>query len=499
MRFTSRQISTYFQRSGVLIDENGYVCFNRYDVDTGDLGFPDFRGYYDVSEYQLARLMFVPKDFKKSRSICMEPTGFMYLQQAVLWVIERYLKQSKIAKFVDLERQEANQEAAQYGSFTGRVDTIDLSSASDSVAWTLILAIMPPELLRHLAATRSNLVQISDNLSIEVAKFAPMGSALCFPTQCFVFAATIITVALIQALGRSLDDPTALIGVDLASLMNYSFGEMGDTRGGRFEPPQIYGDDLCLDKRLTSNVVIALTAMGFTVNREKSFTGEDTFRESCGKYYSRGHDCSFILHSVKPLDEERIRVETLGSVIDLANRAHDFGYVHLRRCLINFALRHKFPSVKQVNGVNPVLFTEDKETTFAIRVLPGHARNTHLRTRRYTPGSAKMLDFQKQEVQVVWSASSVNSESSWSDVTDFIWTKVIRPPVPTHVLYQRDEVQSITVRPCDSQPWDADDENYAYITWWRSQRGRSDDLRLTQATVRADRLGTVAALRWTAV
>lgn len=443
--------NTYFRRS----------IFNY--TETGDYGLPDHRGYVDLQDHA-ARLMFVPKDYKTSRSICMEPIGYQFAQQGVLWYFEQYLKQSRISSFVDLERQEYNQQAAQYGSFTGQVDTIDLSSASDSVAWALIKAIMPSSMLRHLHATRSTMVQITQpDGSVDVVKphkFAPMGSALCFPTQCCVFTAVVITIAMIQSLGRDWNDPTALVGVDLDGLMNYSFGKMGRTTAGRFEPPQIYGDDICLDHRLTSNTVEALTALGFVVNIGKSFTGADTFRESCGKYYSRGHDVSFILHSVKPLDEERVSIETLASVIDLANRAGEFGYATLRSTLINFALRHKFPGVAQSGRqkLNPVLFTEDKDETFAILTRTANIRNNHLRRR------------------------------SW---------KTHQDSRASCCMFQRNEIQSISSGPYGRIDWDIDYENYSYTIWWRSQRRRGDELRITQSLSRADRLWTTARFRWT--
>jgi len=455
--------------------------WNTYFVDsifncteTGDFGLPDFEGTCTVDWDQTARLMFVPKDYKTSRSISMEPIGFQFAQQGVLWYFEHYLSRSKVSSFVDLDRQEANQEAAQYGSFTGQVDTIDLSSASDSVAWKLVQRIMPSNLLRHLHATRSTHVSFrrdflvpyckpqGDDIVISPLKFAPMGSALCFPTQCCIFVATVITVGLIQSLGRDWKDPTALVGVDLDNLMQYSFGKFGKTSAGRFQPPQVYGDDICLDHRLLFNVMDALTAMGFTVNREKSFFGQDTFRESCGKYYSRGHDVSFILHSVKPLDEDRVNVETLGSVIDLANRAREMGYLRLRSTLINFALRHKFPRVAQTRaGINPILFTENSDDSFAILTRSSDIRNTHLRRRNY-------------------------------DASD--------PPLrraQTAQMFQRDEVQSITTVPCGKVLWEDQYENYSYTAWWRSQRGKRDQLRFSQSLSRADRLYTTAAFRWT--
>lgn len=472
--FSAKTWRTYF----------GKTLFNC--TETGDVGLPDFRGYceHDAGTAR-SRLMFVPKDYKSARSICMEPIGMQFAQQGVLWYFEQYLKESKLAQFIELDRQESNQEAAQYGSYTGKIDTIDLSSASDSVSWKLMKYIMPSNLLRHLHATRSTEIELSRGLKISPEKFSPMGSALCFPTQCITFAATIITVAFCQSLGREWNDPNALADVDLDSLMQYSFGEFGACEGGKFEPLQVFGDDLCLDYRLTSNTIEALTAMGFTVNVDKSFIGSDTFRESCGKFYSRGHDVSFMLHSVKPLDEDRVGIETLGSVIDLANRAGDFHYWKLRSVLINFALRHKFPRVKQGrNSLNPILFSSDREENFAIYVEDGKAQNSHLRRRTWLP------------CQVPLTSSKVERKGALT-FGQYSNVRVMREN--THVLYQRDEVQSITIEATQKVDWDIDYENYAYTVWWRSRRCQGDDLRFTQALARADRLGTTARYRWTGI
>jgi hypothetical protein len=146
-------------------------------------------------------------------------------------------------------------------------------------------------------------------------------------------------------------------------------------------PFRCYGDDLITDKRITSNVVEALEYLGFEVNTEKSFLGKATFRESCGGSYYRGADVTPLRFKTKAL-ASRISVDVLAGVIDLANRAFDYGYVHLRATIIRYAMRVPIQGLSYgPRRLNPILFVnwDDEETSMALRCLA--PRNTHLKRR----------------------------------------------------------------------------------------------------------------------
>lgn len=286
----------------------------------------------ECSENQLARLQFVPKNYKTARSICMEPAAYMYLQQGVLSAFERALSSGPLRSCVTLQDQGGNQRHAKIGSATGMVDTIDLSAASDSVGWDLVRRIFPTRVLVHLAGTRSSTVQTSIG-PVKVHKFAPMGSALCFPTQCIVYAACTLIAYISRFRKRDSFDP---------SLLDFNWrrfiAPILSKRGGHFESFMVYGDDITCDFRVTSILTDLLTKLGFTVNTEKSFTADSAIRESCGRFYMNGYDVSFFKYSLSPrfaFEVPELTAQVLKGVVDMGNRTYRLGFRHLSEYFIS--------------------------------------------------------------------------------------------------------------------------------------------------------------------
>lgn len=209
---------------------------------------------------RLSEVRFVPKSIHTMRTICMEPVSLMFFQQACWNNQKKFISDhpylSKIIKFSD---QGQNNWMARVGSRTGYYSTLDLSAASDSVGWDLVKSIFRGTvLLREYWTTRSDRTLLTDGRIIHTAKFAPMGSAECFPTECIVFAA----------------------------ICELALREKGVRRR---EIYSIYGDDIIIWKDLSSRVIEILHACGFTTNLSKSFTS-GFFRESCGGEYWKGDE-----------------------------------------------------------------------------------------------------------------------------------------------------------------------------------------------------------------
>ena len=80
------------------------------------------------------KLTCVPKNYKTHRMIAGEPSGQMYAQKGLHAEIRRLLRHVG----VDLSSQKQNQEWAQFGSATGLIATVDMSMASDTVAYTVV-------------------------------------------------------------------------------------------------------------------------------------------------------------------------------------------------------------------------------------------------------------------------------------------------------------------------------------------------------------------------
>lgn len=266
----------------------------RLDLLLGGNTAPHFDGQLDRE----AKVVFVPKSIDKLRTICMEPSTLMWYQQGFALAINTYIKNHKyLRRRINLENQLESQELAYLASIDGKLATIDLSDASDSVSWSLVKSWMQHSSLLPICwMTRSRRAQVAGVGSMVPKKFAPMGSAMCFPIECIVFAA--IVEASILALGGSPHN--------------------SDYR--------VYGDDIIVETKYVYEVIRRLTENGFKVNTSKSFYRREThnFRESCGGDYFDGVD-------VRPLRLSRkfsgltqgsaLSASRIAALIDLCNDA----------------------------------------------------------------------------------------------------------------------------------------------------------------------------------
>jgi len=245
------------------------------------------------------KVITVPKTLKTPRIIAVEPTCMQYMQQGVLSVMVQEMKRfSQTRHLVMFESQEPNQRLAAEGSITGALATLDLSEASDRVSNQHVrLLLANHRFLREAVdATRSRKAGGQGIPDLRLAKFASMGSALCFPMEAIVFA-TIIFVGVEQSLNRRLTMQ------DVKSL----YGKV-----------RVYGDDIVIPVDYVQSVLRALEDFGLRVNHNKSFwTGK--FRESCGKDYYNGVDVS-IARVRSFLPESRLDAEAIASTVSLRNQ-----------------------------------------------------------------------------------------------------------------------------------------------------------------------------------
>jgi hypothetical protein len=131
---------------------------------------------------------------------------------------------------------------------------------------------------------------------IALKKFAPMGSALCFPIETMIFAA-------------------------ICEYVTRGHCVRGDY--------SVYGDDIIVPTQCAGQLMRLLTTLGFYVNTEKSFyQQENWFRESCGSEFCDGFDVTPMRVSRKYAHKTMdVRIE---QYVDLANRAYERGYLNLR-------------------------------------------------------------------------------------------------------------------------------------------------------------------------
>jgi hypothetical protein len=324
-----------------------------------------------------ARLRFVPKDISKTRSICMEPASRMYLQQGILRMMLHAFDSGSVHRFVKIDDQSRNQAFCAQGSLFLNTDTIDLSSASDSIGWDLVKQAFPVSWVRLFAATRSSVVD-HDEGSIHVKKFAPMGSAVCFPTQCVIFLSVVI-LAHMRYMYRK---DGGFTRSEVRKTLRLTSREPYDRL---LHEPSVYGDDIICDSRITGDVIQILQDLRFEVNVDKSFISSQYVRESCGVYYHNGDDITPIRFSL-PHHRGRVGPSGVASYVAGANNAYTFGYGNLRRWFIRKALytpvfgrtRWKGKPIRDTSGRLRLPFVTDPDE-FGILCDPGRSkRNDHL-------------------------------------------------------------------------------------------------------------------------
>jgi hypothetical protein len=250
------------------------------------------------------KVISVPKTMKTPRIIAVEPTAMQYAQQGLLALFRDAIKLSfSLDSFIGLDDQTPNQRLARQGSSKGDLATLDLSEASDRVSFETVMHLLANH--RHLTAavkaSRSRTARMPSGEVIPLAKFASMGSALCFPMEAAVFL-TAVFVGIEEDLGHPL---TRRIVQDFV---------------GRV---RIFGDDIIVPKDHVRSVISSLERFGLKVNVRKSFW-KGKFRESCGKEYYDGKDVSIVrIRRVPP--SSRRDVQEIVSTVSLRNQLFTAG------------------------------------------------------------------------------------------------------------------------------------------------------------------------------
>jgi hypothetical protein len=251
-----------------------------------------------------SRVVSVPKTQKTPRIIAIEPSSVQYVQQGLLESIDTHIRSSYLNDFIGTDSQEPNQLLAQSGSFSGDLATLDLSEASDRVSAKLVHELLAahPLTRKGVFACRSERASVPGHGVIPLAKFASMGSALCFPFEAMVFL-TIIFLAIEKEQGcrfTKKSDFTRFLG-----------------------SVRVYGDDLIVPVDYVHTVVDLLEHFGAKVGLRKSFW-IGRFRESCGKEYYSGHDVSIVkVRNMFPL--RRQHATEVISLVSLRNQLYQAG------------------------------------------------------------------------------------------------------------------------------------------------------------------------------
>lgn len=203
-----------------------------------------------------SKLVTVPKNAKTDRTICIEPDLNMYFQKGIGRVIRHRLNRWGLLK---PDAQQYNAELAREGSANGRLATVDLSSASDSIHLHLLDLLLPMDWRGLIEQTRSPQVVLPSGKLHLLTKVSSMGNGYTFELETLIF----------YSVARSLIDLLASGSMDHRCT--------------------VFGDDIIIASELVPVLEEVLHCLGFTLNRKKTFNS-GPFRESCGKHYFNGTD-----------------------------------------------------------------------------------------------------------------------------------------------------------------------------------------------------------------
>jgi len=251
------------------------------------------------------RVVTVPKTLKAPRVIAIEPTCMQFVQQAVAHPLMRRLESDPmIGSMIGFTDQLPNQELARKGSLYGLLATLDLSEASDRVSNQHVLELFRPSplLSEVVQASRSRKADVPGHGVIRLAKFASMGSALCFPVEAMVFL-TVAFMGIARALNTTV---TPRLVKRMRGLV------------------RVYGDDIIVPAEFADTVSTTLDLLGYKVNTGKSFwTGK--FRESCGGDFYHGHRITPVKLRVE-VPGTRTHAEEVVSFASFRNQLYKAGY-----------------------------------------------------------------------------------------------------------------------------------------------------------------------------
>jgi hypothetical protein len=245
-------------------------------IGTADLKMRPYSGYFKpypssptpirlVEDSRTAEVLFVPKDSRGPRVISKEPAHLIRAQMAFFSSITQLLeRKSKYRN--NFRDQTINQGLAREGSLSGDFATLDMKEASDRVRYRAIRQIFrnAPGIRWMLQNTRSTHAKLPSGRTIKISSLAGMGSGFTFSLLGFFIKLCV---------EHAVCTTERLPYKEVASRI------------------YIYGDDLIVPSAWYHISTSGLARAGMVINHTKSFY-RGPFRESCGKDYLNGIECT---------------------------------------------------------------------------------------------------------------------------------------------------------------------------------------------------------------
>jgi hypothetical protein len=199
-----------------------------------------------------SELTFVPKNALTHRSICIEPLLNGLYQKG----FGSYMRERLNRFGVNLNDQSINQKMAQR-ALDHQLCTVDFSSASDSIAYMLVLNLLPIDWFEALDVARCPNYSV-DGSWYAFHKFTSMGNAYTFELETLIFYALAVSAC-------------EIMGIEYKTQENL----------------HVYGDDVIIPRAAFHLFQEVCSLCGFSINAEKSFL-QGPFFESCGQDYFLG-------------------------------------------------------------------------------------------------------------------------------------------------------------------------------------------------------------------
>lgn len=191
-----------------------------------------------------SKVTFVPKTSKTHRAIAIEPHLNIFVQLGIGALLKHRLHRYGL----NIDKQATHNRYLASVAHRQGLATVDLSSASDTIASELVWLLLPYDWACLLDVARTEYSTINGE-EVRLSKFSSMGNGYTFELETLIFL----------ALARASGDSNAVS----------------------------FGDDIILDRTAVPLLQATLEFLGFSVNTKKTFLA-GRFFESCGYDYHDG-------------------------------------------------------------------------------------------------------------------------------------------------------------------------------------------------------------------
>jgi hypothetical protein len=247
-----QNFSRFFSRLDRIFKYDQWFYYNHSHLSDALAGFLEMPSM----ESGTAKVVLVPKDSRGPRLISCEPLEYQWIQQSLMGVLVTTMESHRLTKgYVNFTDQEVNRRLAIEGSVHQNWVTLDMKDASDRVSLALVKELFPRNWYDALYACRTDSTLLPNGTVLPLKKFAPMGSAVCFPVEALCFWALSVAALMIHK------------GYKLRKACTRTY---------------VYGDDLIVDKDDHLIISDTLPKFGLMLNEDKCCTW-GPFKESCGQ------------------------------------------------------------------------------------------------------------------------------------------------------------------------------------------------------------------------